>query len=61
MAEVTEPDLETEPFRLGSERTAKYMMPFKPLPGVADKALGRVLLKNALTHIGFASERFRYR
>jgi hypothetical protein len=44
VAKVAEPYLETEPFRLGSERTTKYMMPFKPLPGVADKALGTVLL-----------------
>jgi hypothetical protein len=44
VAKVAEPYLETEPFRLGSERTAKYMMPFKPLPRVAYKALGTVLL-----------------
>jgi hypothetical protein len=44
VAIVAKPYLETEPFRLGSERTAKHMMPFKPLPGVAYKALGAVLL-----------------
>jgi hypothetical protein len=44
VAKVAEPYLETEPFRLGSERTTEHMMPFKPLPGVAYKALGRVFL-----------------
>jgi hypothetical protein len=44
VAIVAEPNLETEPFRLGSERATKYMMPFKPSPGVAYKALGAVLL-----------------
>lgn len=48
MAEVAEPNLETEPFRLGTERTTKHMMPFKPSLGVAYKALATVLLKNAI-------------
>ena len=48
MAEVAEPNLETEPFRLGAERTAKHMVPFKPLPRVADEASVCVLLDDAV-------------
>lgn len=44
MAVVAEPYLETILFRLGSERTTENVMPFKPLPRVAYKALGRVPL-----------------
>lgn len=47
MTVVAEPYLETKPFLLGSERTTKYMMPFKPLHGVADKASVGVLLQDA--------------
>lgn len=44
VAEVAEPYLETEPFRLVSKRTAKHMMPFKPSTRATDKTLGVILL-----------------
>ena len=48
MTVVAEPHLESESLRLITERTTEYVMPFKPLPGVAYKALGRVLLYDAI-------------
>lgn len=46
---MAEPYLETISFRLVPDRlaAAPYVMPFKPMPGVADKALGGVLLYDA--------------
>ena len=45
---VTEPYLESEPFRFRSERTTEYVMPFKPMPGVTDEALGVIFLNDAI-------------
>ena len=50
MTVVAEPYLETEPFGLVSDRltTSPYVMPFKPMPGVADEASVCVLLDDAI-------------
>jgi hypothetical protein len=45
---VAEPYLETEPFRFGPKRPTEYVMPFKPMLGVADKASCIVFLNDAL-------------
>jgi hypothetical protein len=44
---MAEPYFETEPFRFGSKRPTEYVMPFKPMRGVADKALGIIFLNYA--------------
>ena len=58
VAIVAEPYLETEPFRLVSERTTEDVMPLMPLPRATDKTLGMVLLYDAVhysPHLDFIS------
>lgn len=50
MTFMTEPYYKTEPIRLASESSSKYMMPFEPTVGMTDKTSFGVLLEYAIHH-----------